>query len=62
MKKLLLFFLALASIASVSAQTVPLSYCNGEMASSTNYKVTERGWLECALRLPAPVLAAYDGG
>lgn len=62
MKKLLLFFLALAGIASVSAQTVPLSYCNGEMASSTNYKVTQRGWLECALRLPAPVLAAYDGG
>lgn len=62
MKKLLLFFLALAGIASVSAQTVPLSYCNGEMASSTNYKVTERGWLDCALRLPASALAAYDGG
>ena len=43
------------------ADTIRLGYCNGEVAEQTDLQMNGTGWAHVAMRLPAQMLAAYEG-
>ena len=54
--------MALGWLLPLKAQnTISLGFCNGEMASTTSYQLTGKGYVSAALRLPAAALRAYAG-
>lgn len=68
MKKYLLSILTLVFAFGLTVQaadgdgnTVTLGYCNGQASTTATIEESGRGWLECALRLPASALQNYAG-
>lgn len=48
-------------VAPAVTDTLNLGFCNGQIASSSSIQMNGKGWTECALRLPAASLSAYEG-
>ena len=61
MKKTLLLLGLSACSLGASAQTATLGFCNSEQNTETSVRMDGRGWLDCALRIPANQLAGYAG-
>ena len=53
MKKTLLLLRLSACSLGASAQTATLGFCNSEQNTETSVRMDGRGWLDCALRIPA---------
>ena len=60
---MLLSLLALLAVMTARAQqdTLQLGFCNGEVATLSDYQLNGKGWTECALRLSANSLRSYVG-
>lgn len=61
MKKTLLLLGLSACTLGASAQTATLGFCNSEQSTEASVRMDERGWLDCALRIPANQLSGYAG-
>lgn len=59
--RIILLMLMLTSMASSAENSITLGYCNGEMATSSDYQLTGKGYQEAAVYLRASALKAYTG-
>lgn len=60
-RRIVFLLLVIASVAAKSEGTITLGYCNGEIASSSDYQLTGKGYQEAAVYLRSSALKAYAG-
>lgn len=60
-RRIVFLLLVIASLTAKSEGTITLGYCNGEIASSSDYQLTGKGYQEAAVYLRSSALKAYAG-
>lgn len=63
MRRYILTLLTVLSVLGVSAQkdTLRLGFCNGAVATASDYQIEGEAWTQCAVRVPASSLQSYAG-
>lgn len=60
-RRIVFLLMVIASLTAKSEGTITLGYCNGEIASSSDYQLTGKGYQEAAVYLRSSALKAYAG-